>query len=567
MRSAANTFNAMVMGRHTGVRGLMTLAQLALLAAIALVSDTKYYNPDLSGSLLQVLLAWLPSLIQGLVLGAIATLVYGVLDDPDMIGRVLDTPLSPVLAVVHGLIGGVLIVGSLATPTLMALDVTRLNGALLFYLAAPALWLGYVATGRQLLVPVGALGGEEKQGHALVLCGTIVAALFAWRYFEHAQGADSYVITDACVTIASWFSLLIGNPIHAIGVNERGWPLYQTGDITVSIAPVCAGIEGLFLTTALLLALVTLERRRLYMGRALALVLLAAALTFVINALRLAMLFYIGDHWSPEIAVTGFHSNFGVVTLVLVCGAFTMAIQRFAGRAPHDAGVAHTLHGPAIQPALPSGQAHRVHHDIRLLVPQMVTIACLLLFGLASGTFNWLYPGEVIVVGAVLWRLKGLAPLAGWQATAPPVLAGLAAFALWIMLVQADPAASARFEATLFGAPIFLSCLWLAFRLAGSVLLAPLVEEMAFRGFLLPWLTDRLQPTLPRPVARASALLATSIAFGLMHTDVLAGIAAGLIYGAVQMRRGQYADAILAHCTTNSCLCLYALSTTAWSYL
>ncbi|MBN9145376.1 MULTISPECIES: CAAX prenyl protease-related protein [unclassified Novosphingobium] len=546
-----------------GPRALAALAQIVLLALVVLASDTKYANPDLSGGLLQQLLTWLPALIQGLVLGGAAGLVYAATNDAGLIVRVMTAPVPPVLALMHGVIGLVLVAGSIMTPPLMALDMSGPNAALLFYLVAPVLWLAYLATGWLVAIPAHALDDTRRQGDTFALCGTITLAMFAWQYVDRTQSANSYAITDACVTIASWFSLLVGNPIQPIGINERGWPLYQTGDITVSIAPACAGIEGLLLTIALLLTLVVLERHRLYVGRALGLIAVAAGLTFVINGLRLALLFYIGDHWSPEIALTGFHSNFGVLTLVVVCAAFTIAIRRFASRTPAPG--AAPDHGPRM--AETGARPQIAHYDIRLIVPQMVMIACLLLLGLVSGEFDWPYPVGVIVVGTLLWRMKDLRPLAKWQVTLLPMLAGLSAFGLWLALVPADPLVSARFESALFDAPIIASCLWLVFRLAGSVLLAPLVEEMAFRGFLLPWLADRAQITLPRPIARVSALLATSIVFGLVHADVLAGIAAGLVYGAVQMRRGQYADAILAHCVTNACLCLYALSTGQWIYL
>lgn len=541
-------------GRFAQIRAWTALAQVALLALVVVASDTRYANPALSGGMLQKALVWLPSLIRGGVLGAVLALVHAATGDAGIIRRAMAVPVPGGLALLHGALGVGLVAGSVVAPPLMAVDTSGLNAPLLFYLAAPALWLAYLASGWRLVVPAQVLGGDEQKGPMLAICGAMVITMVGWTYIDHTQGAGSSAITDACVTIASWFSLLVGNPIHPIGLNERGWPLYRTGDITVSIAPVCAGIEGLMLTVVLLCTLVVLERRQLYMLRALGLIAAAAGLTFIVNALRLALLFYIGDHWSPEVAVNGFHSNFGVVTLVIVCAMFTIAIRHFAAR-------------PMSNTRPRAIRANAPIPDIRLIMPQMAMIACALLLGLASGKFNWPYPVGVIIVGGLLWRFRDLRPLNQWQMTPLPMLAGLCAFALWLALVPADPDASQRFETTLAGAPVVASCLWLVFRLAGSVLLAPLVEEMAFRGFLLPWLSARAQTTLPRPIANASALLVTSIVFGLVHTDVLAGIAAGLIYGAVQMRRGQYADAILAHCMTNSCLCLYALSTGQWSYL
>ena len=61
------------------------------------------------------------------------------------------------------------------------------------------------------------------------------------------------------------------------------------------------------------------------------------------------------------------------------------------------------------------------------------------------------------------------------------------------------------------------------------------------------------------------ALIVSSILFGLLHSDLIAGIAAGFIFGWVRYRSDSIKDAIVAHASTNLLLSIYVLSTGQWS--
>lgn len=80
--------------------------------------------------------------------------------------------------------------------------------------------------------------------------------------------------------------------------------------------------------------------------------------------------------------------------------------------------------------------------------------------------------------------------------------------------------------------------------------LAPTFEELMFRGFLLPWLGERLTPRLGLRRARLVALLLTGLGFALMHMQpmglpTLATL--GIVLGCAFLRSGNLLSAILVH--------------------
>jgi CAAX prenyl protease-like protein len=119
--------------------------------------------------------------------------------------------------------------------------------------------------------------------------------------------------------------------------------------------------------------------------------------------------------------------------------------------------------------------------------------------------------------------------------------------------------------ATLIASPDWARDGWIAGRLATSVLLVPIAEELAYRGYLL----RRIAAADFEGVAFRSvggwSLLASSLLFGLAHGAMwLAGIAAGAIYAVVLIRTERIGEAVAAHATTNGLLAAYALLLNHW---
>jgi CAAX prenyl protease-like protein len=119
--------------------------------------------------------------------------------------------------------------------------------------------------------------------------------------------------------------------------------------------------------------------------------------------------------------------------------------------------------------------------------------------------------------------------------------------------------------AGLDGAPGFSVCLWLLFRLLGSVVTVPLAEELAFRGYLMGRLSGWNFTPGTRLRRSWLALILSSLVFGLLHGAWVAGAIAGLIYGLVRYHRDKLADAVVAHAVTNLLLAGYVVTTGAWS--
>jgi len=81
--------------------------------------------------------------------------------------------------------------------------------------------------------------------------------------------------------------------------------------------------------------------------------------------------------------------------------------------------------------------------------------------------------------------------------------------------------------------------------------MGPVCEELAFRGFLLPWLARRIKP--------APAVAVTAVLFAVLHgpeyawswRHVVLISVAGVAFGAVRLRTGSTAAAAVVHATYN----------------
>jgi len=153
--------------------------------------------------------------------------------------------------------------------------------------------------------------------------------------------------------------------------------------------------------------------------------------------------------------------------------------------------------------------------------------------------------------------------------TPPSLLAiavGFATYLLWIVLVPTDTERDTMLSSTLKSAPIWIAVIWIFFRVLGSSLLVPAIEELAFRGALLR-LFERMVPTsFGAASALTVSLLGSSLAFGLLHSNIFAGFVAGFMFGALYLWRRALSDAIVAHGTTNFLICLHVLGLGEWSY-
>lgn len=104
-------------------------------------------------------------------------------------------------------------------------------------------------------------------------------------------------------------------------------------------------------------------------------------------------------------------------------------------------------------------------------------------------------------------------------------------------------------------------------RFAGLVLVAPVVEEYFYRGFILRLFTDVDHPTRV-PAGRFSwgaAAICTAL-FALAHPEWLAAALFSIVMCLLLARTRSLHACVLAHASTNLALGLYVLAAQQWQY-
>ncbi len=332
--------------------------------------------------------------------------------------------------------------------------------------------------------------------------------------------------------------------------------LLGLGDFIVNIAPACSGYEGVGLVTAFTAIYLWISRESFRFPRALLLFPIGAISIWLLNVVRIAVLIVIGHHWSPDVAVGGFHSQAGWLTFIVT----SLAILWLASDSRFF------LKNKPPRVIIPRHEA-RDNEAVASLMPMLALLGVALLTTTFSAGFDWLYPLRVIAVGIALKLYWSTLQLLPWRWSFMPLLAGTFTAAIWILMLGENPESDAAFSATIGEAPLWLSAGWLLFRFVGSVVTVPIAEELAFRGYLLCKFsaTDvRLRGSLPFSVV---GIAGSSIAFGALHGAWLAGTVAGIIYAAVRLRGGTVTDAIIAHSVTNALIFGYAAATGVWSVI
>jgi exosortase E/protease (VPEID-CTERM system) len=318
----------------------------------------------------------------------------------------------------------------------------------------------------------------------------------------------------------------------------------------VVISPACSGYEGIGLFLVLMSAYLWICRARLRFPHAFVVLLVGIALVWLANVVRISALMLVGARWSSEVALGSFHSKAG---WVLFCG-ITLALVASTGRTKFLS----RTEGAASEAWNPTAA---------YLTPLLALVAVHMVTGVFSDGLPVLYPLGILAAALMLWRHRGVYPWLfrpswSWQACA----IGVAVFALWIALEpDHDPAFAEAWRRDLASLPVPLAVGWLTVRVIGSVVVVPLVEELAFRGYLLRrvFAADFTSVSFAR--FGWLSLVISSIAYGLLHERWLAGILAGALFAAAQYRRGRLTDALLAHAVTNALVAIHATGWQRWS--
>jgi exosortase E/protease (VPEID-CTERM system) len=327
--------------------------------------------------------------------------------------------------------------------------------------------------------------------------------------------------------------------------------LVGVNDFAVQIAPVCSGYEGMALITVFVTVYLWLFRADLRFPHALLLLPVGLAVIWVANVIRIATLVVIGASFSPEVAVTGFHSQAGWISFSIVALGTIAGSHRLLLVAPRGKEVALPISHAGLATAL--------------LAPLLTSLAVSMLIAALSSGFAALYPFGVLATAAVLWHYRGYYRALGWTLGWEAIAIGVAVFLVWLILVPADDGSGESLVRGLADLPAWLMVVWIIFRVFGSVATVPVAEELAFRGYIIRKLVDRnFENVLPGQFTWLS-FIGSSLVFGLMHESWLAGTVAGAGYALALYRRGAICDAIVAHMTTNALIAIAVLGFGRWA--
>jgi CAAX prenyl protease-like protein len=217
-------------------------------------------------------------------------------------------------------------------------------------------------------------------------------------------------------------------------------------------------------------------------------------------------------------------------------------------------------------PQKPVPAPKHVPYAMALLLPLVVLMATMVVTSAVSSGVDWLYPVRVVTTSLVLCSYRHVyACRIPWTWSWPAIGLGLAVFGVWMLLEPAAPPRATGLAEGLAQLPVRVTLVWVGFRVLGSVLTVPIAEELAFRGYVLPKLVARDFETVRPAQCPWWACLVSSLLFGVLHGRWLAGTFAGLGYTWAFRQRGQLADAVVAHMTTNALIAVYVLTHHAWS--
>jgi CAAX prenyl protease-like protein len=194
-------------------------------------------------------------------------------------------------------------------------------------------------------------------------------------------------------------------------------------------------------------------------------------------------------------------------------------------------------------------------------------------FSLEATTLYYLYPVKALTVGGLLYMFKGryneltFKDLTNVPATLLSCGIGVLVFVLWIKMEWTLGAAGVPqgFNPALLpgkGAQISMTL----FRIAGAVLVVPLMEELFWRSFLIRYIIDKNFDTVDIGTFTWASFLLTVVFFGLEHNFIYAGIMAGIFFNVVLYRTRSIAQCVLSHAVTNLALAIYVVSTGKWQF-
>jgi exosortase E/protease (VPEID-CTERM system) len=324
---------------------------------------------------------------------------------------------------------------------------------------------------------------------------------------------------------------------------------------SVEVSNVCSGYQGIGLMAVFMTAYLFFKRNELRFPIALILWPISIVLAWLTNAFRVFALIAVGTFGFEHIALGGFHAKAGWILFCALALGIVAVSRSFS------------LFSKGVSPQRKKDDTW--NPTAVYLLPFLAAIAASMITGLFSAAnFDPAYPVRIISAGFVVYIYRNSIfrsiPLTfSWQA----FLAGISVAVLWVAMdhLFTDVNTLQQIPTELTALPSIYRILWILIKIFGSCLIIPLIEELAFRGFLLRRLIQSDFTAVSYRKFTWLSFLLSSLAFGLMHGERwIAGIIAGMVYAFVVYRKGRLMDAVVAHAVSNIIIALYVLIFGKW---
>ncbi len=425
---------------------------------------------------------------------------------------------TPASAVASNLVRFVLLVAAL--------------GSIALALASSRLWLHWYSSARTGI----AIGASF--GFAVWIVKFLVRSVW-WS----ADGATLY---------GSYLILWLFGQHPTIGMRHH---LLGVSGFKVVVTSQCAGLEGVALVALLTGLYLWLWRKELRFPAVLVLIPIGIAASWLLNMGRIAALVVLWVH-HPTFARKVFHSVAGWALFNLIgVGIIAASNGLDVFRADRAEGV-HDVPSVA-HDGIPAGA---------YLLPLVVIIAAGMLTRPFFGEFDLLYPVPVILAGCVLFEYRLEYMKFEWTLSWQAVAIGAIVSAFWIISARLSaPVSSAGFENGLHGLSRGGEAFWIVLRTIGAVIVVPMAEELAFRGYLVRKLISAEFESVDPGCFTWFSFLLSSILFGAVNDNWIVGTLAGMAFAIALYRRGRISDAIVAHAASSVFIAVFVLSTGSWS--
>jgi len=177
-----------------------------------------------------------------------------------------------------------------------------------------------------------------------------------------------------------------------------------------------------------------------------------------------------------------------------------------------------------------------------------------------------IYALKTILTGWLLWHFRKYYTELKFDAHWSAPLAGVAVIIVWVGLNPYYPHLGSGWTNPTVVDNDLLRSTAVFFRLLGSVLVVPVMEELFFRSWMARWI---INPDFSRVKLGAFtwiSVIVTTALFSISHFHWLPAIFAGLVFHGYVLWKKRLGDAIVAHGVANLALGVYVLAFRRWDF-